>query len=93
MPPRFLRKRVIDPSIALLARGITPKKVALAVACGIVDRQKGPFGFSLRWSCGIASEITSEAGSPAVHLRHKSTQLTQNSAHTDLMKCAMLSGV
>jgi len=36
MAPQFLRKKVIDPTIALLARGITPKKVALGVACGIV---------------------------------------------------------
>ena len=33
---RFLKTRVVDPIIALLTQGITPKKIALSVAFGVV---------------------------------------------------------
>jgi len=36
MKPGFFHRRVIGPIVALLTQGITPEKVALSLACGIV---------------------------------------------------------
>jgi uncharacterized protein (DUF2062 family) len=33
---RFLRRRLIDPLLALLTQGITPQKLALSIAIGAI---------------------------------------------------------
>ena len=35
-PPSFLRRRIIDPTLSLLRQGITPPKLALCFALGVV---------------------------------------------------------
>src|ERR1700761_8955067 len=32
----FFQRRIVEPLLALLRQGITPKKIALSLACGIV---------------------------------------------------------
>ena len=36
MKPGFFHRRIIAPIVALLTQGITPEKIALSLACGIV---------------------------------------------------------
>ena len=36
MVKQFLKSRIVDPIVALLTQGITPKKIAMSVAMGVV---------------------------------------------------------
>lgn len=65
-PPSWLRRRLVDPTLALLRQGITPPKLALCFALGIVVGSFPVLGLTSLLCAGVALAL--RLNLPAIQL-------------------------
>lgn len=65
-PPSWLRRRLVDPTLALLRQGITPPKLALCFALGIVVGSFPVLGLTSLLCAGVA--LVLRLNLPAIQL-------------------------